>query len=112
MELTDQQLADIKDNYLGEAKTIREWMNDNELGVADIKPREILTQLKAKYDDETVNGLMKNLRDANLGRQFTMMSSRMCSRPGITVEQCDQLLAKLQDATVTIQAKKAELQAG
>ncbi len=28
MQLTDEQLADIKDNYLGQTKTIREWAPD------------------------------------------------------------------------------------
>lgn len=112
MELTKEQLSDIMANYLKKGKTIREWMNDNELGPADIRPRQILEQLKTVYKEETVQEVMKALREANFGRQFGMMASRMCNRPGITVEQCDQLLARLQDATVTVNAKKAELQAG
>lgn len=112
MELTDQQMADIKDNYLAQSKTIREWMNDNELGPADIRSREVISQLKVKYGDETIQDLMKALRESRFGQQFAMMARRMCSRPGITVEQCDKMLAKLQDAIVTVNAKKAELQAG
>jgi len=112
MQLTDQQLADVKDNYLALTKTIREWMNDNQLGTADIAPQQIVVQLKAKYGDETILPLMVALRQANFGRQFSQMAGRMCQRPGLTVELCDTIISHLQDALVTVQAKKTELQGG
>ena len=112
MELTNDQLKTIMVDYLKKGKTLREWMNDNQLGPADIRPRQILEQLKTVYKEETVMEAMKGLRDARFGQQFSVMAARMCSRPNVTVEQCDMMLAKLQDAIVTVNAKKAELQAG
>jgi len=91
---------------------LREWMNDNQLGPADIRPREIIQQLKGKYGDEPIQDLIEALRDSRIGMQFTVMAQRMCSRPNITVERCDKMIAKLQDAIVTVNVKKAELQVG
>ena len=110
MQLTDEQLADVKDNFLSQNKGVREWMTDNDLKVTDIRPREVIVQLKAKYGDEPIMTLMQGMRQTNFGKQFSMMASRMCGRPGLTVEQCDMMLAKLQDAIITVNAKKVELQ--
>jgi len=112
MELTEQQLNTIMNDYLKKKRTIREWMNDNRLGPADIRPREILQRLKAVYEEETVRDVMQALRQSRFGHQFPLMASRLCQNRDLTVEQCDQLLAKLQDAVVTVNAKKVELQEG
>ena len=69
-----------------------------------------MTQLKAKYGEESIQALMVALRDARFGQQFVMMATRLCNRPNITVGQCDKMIVKLQDAIVTVNAKKAELQ--
>ena len=111
MELTDEQLTQVR-AYLEQKKPLRKWMNDNSLGQADVRPRQIIEQLKAKYGEDDVKELISSMREANYGQQFTMMTRRLLSQSDITVGQCDALLAKLQDAIVTVQAKKAELQAG
>ena len=110
MQLTDEQLADVKDNYLAQQKPIRDWMTDNNLNMQDIKPREVIQQLNTKYTVEVIRPLLLAMRESNMGNQFTRMATRMCSRPGITVERCNQLLASLQDAVITVSAKKAELE--
>jgi len=110
MTLTDEQLEDIKTNYLEQQKGLMKWMPDNNLTRSDIKPREVIEQLKAKYTDETIQALMVPLRNAAIGTQFGRMAERMLRRPNINVATCDALVAGLQDALVTVNAKKAELE--
>ena len=112
MELTDEQLADIKENYLEKYKPFRHWMDDNSLTFDDIRPRDIMVGLRAKYGVSEVRELMSALRKERVDKQFTMMTSRMCMNPDLTVEQCESVIAQLQDAIVTMQAKKDELQGG
>lgn len=108
MKLTVKQLNEVK-KYLEDQKRIVEWMNENEIGVADIKPREIMEQLKAKFGDDDINTLMQSIQRANFGQQIPKMISRMLNNVN-DVERCDSLIAKIQDALVTVQAKKAELE--
>ena len=44
-------------------------------------------------------------------RFFSRFTENFCGQTGLTVEQCDAVIAALQDAEVIIEAKKAELQA-
>lgn len=109
MQLTDEQLAGAK-AALEEKKRIVEWMQENELSRDDIKPRDIITQLNEKYGQEVMQPIMQGLRQSMIGRQITMMTSRIIERPNLTVETCDALIGNLQDALVTVQAKKAQLE--
>jgi hypothetical protein len=111
MTLTDEQLEDIKTNYLEQQKGPMVWMQDNSLTRDDVKPREIMEQLRTKYTGEVIQALMGPLRNARIGGQFGRMAERMLERNNADVALCDSLIAGLQDALVTVNAKKAELEA-
>jgi len=111
MTLTDEQLEDIKTNYLEQQRGPMQWLQANSLTRDDIKPREIMEQLKTKYTPEVIQALMGALRNAQIGTQFGRMTERMLERGNADVTLCDALIAGLQDALVTVNAKKAELEA-
>lgn len=109
MQLTAAQLAEVK-SYLESGKRILVWMNDNELGRQDIKPRDIVNQLKEEFGEDAIKDAIKIMQTANYGMQITRMASRMIERDGVTTKQLDGLIGRLQDALVLAQAKKAELE--
>jgi hypothetical protein len=86
-----------------------EWLADNPIEGVN-RPGLVVRQLRQKYTPEVIKGLMDALREANFGMQITRVTARMLQQDGLNVEKCDKLLTKLQDAVVTVNAKKAELQ--
>lgn len=110
MELTDVQLNEIKDDYLVNKKTVMNWMNDNELGAQDIRPNQIMIQLRDKFGTDEIQSLMMGIRKANYGAQIINFVERMIGNNNLDVEMCDSLIEKIQDCLVTVQAKKAELE--
>lgn len=109
MQLTDSQLADIKDDYMTKSKTVRDWIKDNELEES-IYPRDIIEQLMVKYTKEVIHSMMRGRRQERELERIPIIITRFTSRQDITVEVCDDIIANLQDALITISAKKAELQ--
>lgn len=109
MELTSEQLSDLKD-YITQNKTVMNWMDDNDLSRDDIPPRDIVTALREEYGTDEVNTLLRTMRDARFGSQVMHVVSRMLTRTHMSVAMCDSLIAKLEDCLVSAQAKKAELE--
>ena len=110
MNLSTEQLASAKAAIEAGTRLVQ-WMRDNSLSRSDIRPRQVLEQLKSAYGDEVIETAMSDIFAVNYGALLDNMVSRLISRPNVTVAMCDTLLARLQASTVDVQAKKDELQA-
>ncbi len=108
MELTEAQLVEVLALIEGDVEkklpmqVARKWVADNGLD-GQIRPGKVVQQLR-KSKGAAMAGV-------TMPRFVAGMAAQFCANEGITVESCDVAIAALQDAAVTLQAKKAELQA-
>jgi hypothetical protein len=54
MTLTDEQLNDVKTNYLDKMKRPYLWAIDNNIDRADLKPMDLIAQLREKYGTDII----------------------------------------------------------
>jgi hypothetical protein len=108
MQLTEEQMADIKTNSLEKSKRLRVWIDDNEL-TGQIGPGDAFTQLSDYYGEDTIKNLLQAINEAEFGDQFVKAADNLCKRD-LTRAQCDKLLGKIEAARLAVQAKKAAAQ--
>lgn len=110
--LTDKQLSKIK-SEMEQGSPIPKTLKEQNI---EIKAMEVRDQLFGKYGKEEIQKIIREKirpnmpgMGAGMGRQFTLMTERLLSRPNIKAEQIDSMIASLQDCIVKLNAKKAEL---
>jgi hypothetical protein len=107
--LTEKDLEMIK-SEMEKGSPIPKVLREKDI---DAEVPEVRTRLFEKYGKEEIQKIvqekiMPNMRDA-VGQQFSRIIERILSRPRITGEEIDSIVAQLQDSIVKLNAKKAEL---
>lgn len=105
MQLTEQQvdevlgkIAEMIQQGTRPLDAVREWVEESG---SDMSARVVMRTIRKNHQSR--------LFPTVLPFRVNIMTERFCGVEGISAEDCDSLIAALQDAVVTVEAKKANL---
>jgi hypothetical protein len=109
-QLNREQLESVREQIQNK-KTIVGWLQKNK--IEGVKPAEIVEQLKATYDSESITqevaAMREQIRGNAIGGQVRMTVTRLLRDPKLTEAQCDKLLEALQEAMLEVTDKRETL---
>lgn len=110
MKLTDIQLIEVY-SQIEQKKTIISWLRDNKIA---LKPAEVIDQLNEKYGTEVISSLVTAMRLSQRSKNVMVPIQRRINRliqnDKLSSEDCDNLVASLQELSNSVIAKKENIQ--